>query len=274
MLALESGIRYHAYYWEPSLGIKVDLGSVERPSPGNKILEDNFEDPKNSPWEDLGTKTVRGAGRMSGSGDMLTVLKAESETDFVAPVDARSDADAGLVLRYHEAEDYLVAGYSPKEHGIYILDRKKGADGPSLGKTPVPTIGPDIRLTAEVRGRWAIVSITDGMSTYTTPIVEVSNTSSGRIGLKHGSDGATQVFGKFILRHSPTVATDIHLERKLYDARGNYRGEISGPSVEGSLGKLWNWDEFAKEKVILLDAYRPLQFPTTQDWVLVLEHLK
>ena len=264
VLALESGVRYHAYYWEPGLGIKIDLGSVERPSPGSKILEDNFEGEDTSVWVDYGTKSLRSGGRMSGEGGMLAVLKAVSKTDLNASVDARSDADAGLVLRYHDAENYLVAAYSHKERAIYLLDRAKGVDGPPLGRTPVLTLGPDIRLTAEVRGPWAIVSIRDGKSTYTTPIVSMSNTSAGKVGLRHGTDGVSQDFDNFVLRQSPALVTDKQLERKLYDARGGYRGKLSGPG----------WDDFATEKTILLDAYRPPSFPTTQDWVLVLETRK
>lgn len=54
------------------------------------------------------------------------------------------------------------------------------------------------------------------------------------------------------------------IERKLYDARGGYRGEMKGPG----------WDTFGREKIILLDGYRPSRLPTPQDWVLVLERQK
>jgi hypothetical protein len=57
---------------------------------------------------------------------------------------------------------------------------------------------------------------------------------------------------------------DEHLERKVYDARGGYRGELKGP----------DWDTYGREKIILLDAYRPSRLPTPQDWVLILEHQK
>ncbi len=56
-------------------------------------------------------------------------------------------------------------------------------------------------------------------------------------------------------------STDEHLEKKLYDARGIYRGALTGKG----------WDDFGKEKVLLLDAYQPNPLPMPQDWVLVLE---
>ena len=58
--------------------------------------------------------------------------------------------------------------------------------------------------------------------------------------------------------------TDEHLEKKLYDARGIYRGTLTGKG----------WDDFGKEKILLLDAYQPDPLPMPQDWVLVLENGK
>jgi hypothetical protein len=264
VLGLEPGVRYHAYFWEPSLGIKVDLGAVERPSPGAVLREDKFEDSDSSNWTELGTTSLRSGGRMSVSGDSLAIAKAVNEVDVVAGVGGHSDANAGLVLRYHDADNYVAAVYSPQDKAVYVVDRKKGVDGPPLGSTPVPTLDPDFRLSAEVRGGWAAVSIGDGERTYTSRIVSVSNTTAGGAGLRHENEGSAQSFDHFELRKSPTLVTDEHLERKLYDARGGYRGEMTGPG----------WDDLAKEKIILLDAYRPKRLPMPQDWVLLLDATK
>jgi hypothetical protein len=186
-----------------------------------------------------------------------------NEQDLVAAVDGKSDASAGLVLRYHDAANYLTAVYSPTTKSAYLVDREKGADGSPLGSTPVAALGPNFRVSAEVRGGWAAVSITDGRTTYTSKIVAVGNTTAGGAGLKHES-GLPQSFAHFELRMSPTLVTDDHLEKKLYDARGVYRGALTGPP----------WDDFGKEKVLLLDAYQPAPLPMPQDWVLVLENSK
>jgi hypothetical protein len=261
VLGLEPGVRYHAYYWEPTLGVKFDLGAIERPSPGAVLLEDNFEDSKNSNWTDYGAK--RGAGRMAAAGTSLAIVNKVNEQDLVAAVDGKSDASAGLVLRYHDAANYLAAVYSPTTKSVYLVDREKGADGSPLGSTPVAALGPNFRLSAEARGGWAAVSITDGRTTYTSKIVAVGNTTAGGAGLKHES-GPPQSFAHFELRKSPMLVTDDHLEKKLYDARGVYRGALTGPP----------WDDFGKEKVLLLDAYQPAPLPMPQDWVLVLENSK
>jgi hypothetical protein len=115
-----------------------------------------------------------------------------------------------------------------------------------------------------VRGPWAAVSITDGSKTYTSKIVPVSNITAGGAGLWYDGAKPAQHFTHFELRKSPTLVADDHLEKKLYDARGIYRGALIGKG----------WDDFGKEKVLLLDAYQPGPLPMPQDWILVLANDK
>jgi hypothetical protein len=261
VFGLEPGVRYHAYYWEPTLGVKFDLGAIERPSPGAVLLDDKFADSENSDWTDYGAKSQRGGGRMVAQGTSLAIVNNVHEGDLVASAEGHSEANARLVLRYHDADNYVAAVYSPTAKAVYLVDRVKGVNGSPVGSMPVATIGPHFRLRAEVRGEWAAVSITDGRDTYTSRIVAVSNTTPGGAGLSHESGGPAQSFTHFELRKSPTLVTDEHLEKKLYDARGIYRGELRGPG----------WDDFGKAKVLLLDAYQPAPLPMPQDWVLVLD---
>jgi hypothetical protein len=51
------------------------------------------------------------------------------------------------------------------------------------------------------------------------------------------------------------------LDRKLYDARGKYRGELSGPG----------WDSYGTHQRIVRDSYEPEKPPFMGDWLLVLE---
>jgi hypothetical protein len=231
VLDLEQGVRYHAYYWEPTLGVKFDLGSIERPMPGEK---------------------------MEAGENPLTLISAK---DLQASVEVPGDQGAALLLRYHDGGDYLAAVYSPSEKAIYLLDRQKGEDGRPLGSTPVPVLAPDAVLSAEARGPWAVVSITDGTHSYTSQIVAVSNVTPGGAGARPENNGSSTLLKDLTLRKSPTLIADEHLDKKLVDARGVYRGSLTGKY----------WDDFGKEKAILLDAYLPPPLPMPQDWVLVLE---
>ena len=260
ILGLEPGVRYHAYYWEPTLGVKFDLGAVERPDPGAVLFSDKFDSDDTSTWTSYRAKGHRGEGKLSAQGGLLDIASKVQEQDLEAAVDGHSDTNAELVLRYHDQDNYIAAVYSPAAKAVYVLDRAKGSDGAPIGSMPVAALGPDIRLSAEVRGRWAVVSVTDGQKTYTSRIVPVTNTTAGGAGIRHEEDSAEQSYANFELRKSPALVKDDHLEKKLYDAKGGYRGELKGKG----------WDDFGKEKAILLDAYLPDPLPMPQDWVLIL----
>jgi len=271
ILGIEPNVRYHAYYWDPSLGIKIDLGAVERPPPGQTIQTEQLENSTNSNWTDLGSKTQRGTGGLSASGESLTVLNGVNETNVVAAADVRGDGNIGLVLRFHGAHDYLAAMYSPQDRAIYLVDNKKGERNLPLGRTPTADIGSEVRLTAQARGNWAVVSVTDGAHTYTSEIVRVGNTMPGATGFVHGGDGVA-TYRNFELRSSPPpLITAEHQDRTLHDANGTYRGELQGTGRPALPGQESSWGDFGKEKIVLLDAYRPERLPYGRDWLLVLE---
>lgn len=258
ILKLEIGVRYRAYYFDPSLGVKFDLGQVERPAPGASIHQDDF-DIKDAWIDRVGTAGLC-EGKLLATGTMLATLKDVSETNAVIAVDIHTDADAALVLRYQDSDNYITAAYSAKDKRIFIRERRDGREGPQLGLNDASMLAPQARLSAEVRGGTAIVSISAGTTTVTSPIVDVKSVAAGGMGLMHGDGRAPQSFDNFMLRKSPILIEDDGLQKKLYDAQGKYRGEIGGAG----------WNDYAKEKHILLDAYRPERLPFPQDWILIL----
>ena len=271
VLGLEPGIRYHAFLWEPTTGTRIDLGTVERPAPGAMLFVDGFTH-KSIAWTEHGPgKAVFEQGALSESGEMLMTLKQVSETNSVASVDISSNAEAGLILRYRDADNYIAAMYSPEEKALYLLDRRNSIDGRFLGETPVSAIGARLKLSAEVRGNKAVASISDGQMTYTTPIVDVADVTAGSTGLLHRGQGPAQRFAHFELRHSPVLVRDESLERRLYDAKGEHRGDLVGSGMTVGIIKAPGWDDFGRDKHILLDAYRPERLPASGDWLLVLD---
>jgi len=271
VLGLEPGIRYHAYFWEPTSGTRIDLGSIERPAPGHTLFVDEF-DRKAAAWVEHGpNQAVRSNGTLSASGETLLTLKEVSETNAVAAVDVASDAGAGLVLRYRDSSNYIAAMYSLEEKALYLLDRRKGNDGPLLGRTSITVVGAHLKLSAEVRDDKAVASISDGQTIYTTPIVDVADKVAGTAGLLHRGQGPGQHFAHFELRRSPVLVKDESLQRRLYDAQGRHRGDLLGSGMEFPGMKIPGWDEFGRDKHILLDAYRPERLPASGDWLLVLD---
>jgi hypothetical protein len=259
VLRLEQGIRYRAYLWEPSIGMHVDLGSVERAQPGPVMFSGQLSE--------VGVS----AAAWFVEKQALIVLREVSASNVTARLTLPRDRPIGVLLRYRDPDNYIAAMYSPGDECIYIVDRRRGTDGRMLGRTPVEGLGATVSLTAEVRGSGAIASISDGVHTCTTPIVDVRNVEAGSAGLLLRSREELLAIGELELHCGSEIAREDSLNRMLYDAEGAYRGELVGQAsrIQEALA-MPCWDDFGRHKHILLDAYRPDIFPAG-DWVLVLE---
>src|SRR5207248_173409 len=140
VLGLESGVRYHAYYWEPSLGIRLDLGAVERPHPESPLFNDSLVQPS-AAWVVHGADAVPyRESSLLLAGDTAVVLKEHVKLNAVAAVDLHSEASGSLVLRYQGPDRYIAATYSPERHSLYVQEHRNGRDGPELGSIPIPTM--------------------------------------------------------------------------------------------------------------------------------------
>jgi hypothetical protein len=272
ILGLESDTVYRAYYWEPSLGIKVELGTVERKSPGKVIAADNFEG-IDERWSVLLGAGFSHEGRLRVETKHLSLFDGINEKDLVAEVEISSRSDAALVLRYQDDNNYIEAYYDASRQHIYFKRHKDGISQQIGSGISVELLGLDARLITEIRGKWGVISLTDGKTTYTTPITDIGDSPIGRFGLSYSGNGMAQRFDNFKLRQSSLSDPGTEVDRKLYDAAGKYRGEMVGPGlvIGGAFGTLPGWSDYGKQTIVLLDAYRPEKLPTPQDWLLVLD---
>lgn len=247
---LERDVAYHGFYFNPvnakryDLGTFVDASSAPPPFAGHTqplLFADAFDRPDGSAWKDYGTPTRREGGHLVGAKGMATILETVSETNLMVSVEARSDAEAGVILRFHNSEDYLVALYTPLLKAIYLHDRQNGRWGEPLGQVAVPEIGPKIRLTAAACGDYAAMVLTDGTRTYATPSVRVSNVTRGKAGLWLFQIGERQEYDRFSLSQTPFAPSQLDAAGKVHRVR---------------------FDEFKAPNV-----------PSPQDWVLVLERI-
>ncbi|MEI7901903.1 MAG: DUF4038 domain-containing protein [bacterium] len=260
VLHLEPNVNYRAFLFDPLWGQRFDLGPVVKSGPSTKrsvtgeepkpfeghtkplLFADIFDGADASAWKDYGTPSQRKAGRLAGGKGLVTILEKISETNLMASVEANSDAEAGIILRFQDPDNYLVALYSPESKSIYVHDRKNGSWGDQLGSVAVPEIGPRFRLTAAACGESAAMVLTDGTKTYWTPIVEVSNIAGGKAGVWLYRIGERQEFG------------DFELSRASFEP---------APVEQTPAG--------VKKPA---DEYRAPQLPSPQDWVLVLGRVK
>ena len=249
---LERDAPYHVFYFDPATGRRFDQGTVMYAGPtpppfaGHTtplLFEDTFDNADTTSWKDYGTPTRRGNSRLVGGKGMATVVEKRSEADLMASADANSEAEAGIILRFHDADNYLVALYSPLLKSIFLHDRKNGQWGDKLGSVDVLAIGPKIHLLAAACGEFAALVLTDGQRTYTTPVVKVGNTTTGKTGLWFFQVGERQEFGRFAVSATP------------FDPpKGPVEARLPG--------------------VIRTAEYHAPNLPSPQDWVLVLERVQ
>ncbi|MBP7949353.1 MAG: DUF4038 domain-containing protein [Verrucomicrobiales bacterium] len=248
---LERDLPYHAFYFNPvnakryDLGTFVHTGPPPRPFEGHTqplLVSDTFDGAGASQWKDYGTPTQRKDGHLVGGKGMLTIVETTNERDLMASVDARSDAEAGIILRFHDAGHYLVAFYTPVLKSIYFHDRRNGAWGEALGQVDVPDIGPKIHLTAAVSGNFAAMVLTDGTRTYHTPAVKIGNRSAGKAGVWLFQIGERQEYDHFELSRTTFVPDKLDASDTVHRVRSA--------------------------------DFRTPRVPSPQDWVLVMERAK
>jgi len=248
---LEPGVTYHVFYFDPATGRRFDQGTVMYAGPtappfaGHTkpmLFEDRFEGTDAAGWKDYGTPTRRENGRLVGGKGMVTVAERINELDLMASVDANSAAEAGIILRFHDADNYLVAVYSPLLRAVFLHDRKNGQWGEALGKVEVPEVGPRIQLVAAACGQFAALVLTDGQRTYPTPVVKVGNTTPGKTGLWLFQIGDRQEYGNFELSPTPFAPSKLEAADKVHR--------------------------------VLSDEFKAPSVPSPQDWVLVLERVE
>jgi len=258
---LQRDVPYHAFYFDPVNAKRYELGTVISTGPPRKpfeghtqplLFEDRFDEADASAWKDYGTPTRRKDGRLIGGKGMVTILEKVNDKDLMASAEANSDAEAGIIIRFHDTDNYLVALYTPSLKKIYLHDRKDGQWGNPLGDVAVPEIGPKIHLTAAACSDHAAMVMTDGKRTYYTPVVTVGNTTAGKTGLWLFQIGERQEYDNFELSRAKFIPGLGEADKK-----APRRGGLD-----------------AKVARIHTDKYRAPRLPSPQDWVLVLERVK
>jgi len=162
-------------------------------------------------------------------------------------VEAKNHADAGIVLRFQNLRNYVVAIYSPNLKAIFFFERINGSvmpfftySIPHLGMVDVPEIGNTFTLTASACGDYVSMKIDDGERVYHTPPVKINIVESGQVGLWRSDIGGAQTYRNAMVSKTPfTAPQQESIEEGVHLTRS---GEDIAPSV-----------------------------PSPQDWILVLE---
>ena len=143
-----------------------------------------------------------GTLRVEGPFQTIVVVEKLSAKDVVSSVDARGDADAGIILRYKDPGTFFLANYAPQLGTIYFHERRGGDWGPFLNVVQAKGLGKEVHLEAKLEGTKATFSVSDGARTITTTRTIEHLTDAGGVGLFH-IDTDNQAFDNFRVR-SPT----------------------------------------------------------------------
>ena len=215
---VETDVNYKAYYFDPATGRRFDAGEVKvltnnlnefQGHTQSLLYEDDFDrvavgfqaKGNEADWKDYGTPGLRENGVLVGEKDMLTILESvEGENVVVSCDKVRNDAEAGIIVRFQDADNYIVALYRPIpgwKKQVFFLECKNGAFGPPLGMIEVADIGEEFKMTAAVSGEYAALIVNDGTRTWRVPPVKLSNVKEGKTGLCLHQFGDKQEFGRF-----------------------------------------------------------------------------
>lgn len=252
--------QYRVFLFDPTLGTRIDLGAIRyRESELEQELDANEINSGCTRIHEIATQPIA----PEGAPQELCIIRAVGQRDdAVVSVAMDASSDLTLILRYRDPGNYLSVAYrarATKEGFITFVERKNGVTSEPFGLTRIATLGPEAKLSAEVKGGVAVASLTDGAAVYTTPIIDVEASGAGLIGLVRNPGNQRQI-DSLQVRINRSIVEHAAGDQRLYDGSGRYRGRLGTPG----------WSD--NDHFVLLNAYRPKQLPAfVQDWVLVLE---
>jgi hypothetical protein len=139
-----------------------------------------------------GIRCEEGSLVLPGSARVL--VEGIAIKDAKVSVDVKGSAEAGIMLRWQDAGNFLLAIYA--NGGIYFHEVVNGNYGPFLDFVPAPGLRENLHLAAEVKGSEATLALTDGAKTVTTQHSITSAFGGGGVGLFHNGAPA-QRFDSF-----------------------------------------------------------------------------
>ncbi len=130
------------------------------------------------------SKALISSGTLALDRPTLLPVPNVKAKDARVSVDCRSGGDCGILLRYRDDWNYLMASFSARERSIWFQEMVQGLKGPvqSLKKAEAP-FGTTVHLVAEANGSTAALTISDGRQTLTANYAIQSNNESGEPGL-------------------------------------------------------------------------------------------
>ncbi len=112
----------------------------------------------------------------------LVVADKVRTKDVSVGIDARNVGQSGILLRYKDLDNFLLATYVPHMNAIFFHERIGGRWGQILAPVPIPAFGPELHLAAKVQGPRATFTVSDGVRQATTKHTVRQLNDTGAVG--------------------------------------------------------------------------------------------
>ncbi len=129
------------------------------------------------------------AGKLlfAGVKTKIAVVSDVVYRDVSVALEAQSDSEAGIVLRYGDSKNFLLANYRPAGPDIYFHEVESGGYGAMVDVVKTPDLALSIRLTATVKDDQVKFTVSDGQKTYSTQRKLTKITRAGSVGVFQNS---------------------------------------------------------------------------------------
>lgn len=229
---------------------------IKRIAPDARIMfgsTGGFPYPDNETVSCLGKGSYIEAGKFIAAGRTMLTANGINEKDLTVSVESRSEARVGIVLRFKNNINFLLAVYDRQGGAVYFNEVVNGTSFPelniavisgaeSLDVKKIDPLGADVRLTAVVKGSTVTLDVTDGVNTGSASH-EIRNISEG------GSAG---------IMHCPWISQTLLLEGEfrnftVKDMSGNtlFNDNFSDPSVKESKWSI-HWNKWRDDNKLLV----------------------
>ena len=228
----DGSIRFHLAVGAPAENqpiIPVPAGGIVI---GESVFQDSFDAEDRSRWQDvLGATSVADGQLVADSARNHVMLRDIQEPDVLVSVDGQSAAQMAILVRYADADNFLMAFFTPAAKLLGFHEAVAGNLGPWV--SPVSTAhltGESLHLVVQVLGDEITATLSDEHShTARTSCAIRRLTKSGGVGLYHDkSTPDIQRFDNFRLarldRGVPADAVQILIPDAVADAVAVWSG--------------------------------------------------
>ncbi len=128
-------------------------------------------------------RVTNGRFQMADGARSIAVTKNVHEKDVEVDADAKGNAEAGIILRYQDAKNYVLAVHAEKT--IYLHEVVNGNDGPPLARVPAEGFETEVHLVVRIKADKISFSVSDGKKTVSTQTAITHFNEAGKVGIYH-----------------------------------------------------------------------------------------